>query len=280
MKRCISVLLLCALALLGLTACKASEKIGISYGETYQITNEKLKKYETLEWASADTEIAEVQHGKITGVGAGTTLITAESAGKEVAEFTVTVTIVPITGIVLSSRASEITESEKIKLEYTLFPENASDFGLSWKSADESIATVDEAGVITAVAPGQTTISISTKDSVIDTCAVTVSQKSAYERLSQKEQAFVDLAMKYLDTFKNPDSVIIKGIEEATLEHSWAVEVSAQNGFGGNSTTIYMLDDTFGFWNWKSFDIDLELEITPDASYDLSLINDAIDELR
>ena len=166
------------------------------------------------------------------------------------------------------------------KLEYTLFPEDASDVGLSWKSADEAVATVDASGVVTGIAPGQTTISISTEDGVIDTCSVTVKQKPAYERLSKKEKAFVDLAMKHLDAFKNPDSVIIKEIQEATLDNTWTVKVSAQNGFGGNTTTVYMLDDNFGFWNWGSFDIDVDLNITPDETYDIQLINDAIDELR
>ena len=41
-----------------------------------------------------------------------------------------------------------------------------------------------------------------------------------------------------------------------------------------------MLDDNFGFWNWGSFDIDVDLNITPDETYDIQLINDAIDELR
>lgn len=280
MKRFTALLLLCALLLLSLTACATKEKIDLPYGEKYQVANEKLEKYQSLDWKSADTEIAEVQYGQITGVGAGTTLVTAEANGKKIAEITVRVTIVPITGIVLSSRACEITEEEKLKLEYTLFPDNSSDFGLSWKSADETVATVDASGVITGITPGQTTISISTEDGVIDTCSVTVKQKPAYERLSKKEKAFVDLAMKHLDAFKNPDSVIIKEVEEATLDNTWTVKVSAQNGFGGNNTTVYMLDDTFGFWNWGSFDVDLDLNITPDDSYDIELINDAIDELR
>lgn len=280
MKRFTTLLLLCALLLLNLTACAVKEKIDLPYGEKYQVPNEKLEKYQSLDWKSADTEIAEVQYGQITGVGSGTTLVTAEANGKKVAEITVRVTIVPITGIVLSSRACEVTEEEKFKLEYTLFPDNASDFGLSWKSADETVATVDAFGVITGITPGQTTISISTEDGVIDTCSVTVKQKPAYERLSKKEKAFVDLAMKHLDTFKNPDSVIIKEVQEATLNNTWTVKVSAQNGFGGNTTTVYMLDDNFGFWNWGSFDIDLDLNITPDDSYDIELINDAIAELR
>lgn len=280
MKRLIAFLLLCVLLLLSFTACTVKESVELLYGDTYQITNDGLKKYEALEWKSSDLAIAEVQYGQITGVGAGTALITAQADGKTVAELTVTVKTIPITGIVLSSRMCDLTEEGSLKHEYTLFPEEASDCGLTWKSTDETIATVDESGTIIGIAPGQATISLSTKNGVMDTCTVTVSQKPAYERLSQKERAFVDLALEYLNSFKNPDSVVIKEIEEGSLPNTWVVTVSAQNGFGGNSIDTYMLDDSFGFWNWGSLDIDLELDITPDKSYNISLINEAIGELR
>lgn len=155
MKRFAAILLLCALMLVSLSACAVKETVALTYGEKYQITNKKLDRYENLDWSSSDASIAEVQYGRISAVGAGTTLITAEADGKEVAEFTVKVSIVPITGIVLSAKATEVTEEETFKLEYTLFPEDASDVGLSWKSADEAVATVDASGVVTGIAPGQ-----------------------------------------------------------------------------------------------------------------------------
>ena len=126
MKRFAAILLLCAMMLVSLSACAVKETVALTYGEKYQITNKKLDRYENLDWSSSDASIAEVQYGRISAVGAGTTLITAEADGKEVAEFTVKVSIVPITGIVLSAKATEVTEEENFKLEYTLFPEDAS----------------------------------------------------------------------------------------------------------------------------------------------------------
>ena len=143
MKKFLALLSLCALIVLNFTACTVKEQIDLTYGEEYQIQNEKLEKYDALEWASSDTTIAEVREGQITAVGAGTALVTAEANDKEVAEFTVKVSTIPITAIILSSKAGEVTEGETFKLGYTLVPENASEIGLTWKSADEKVATVD-----------------------------------------------------------------------------------------------------------------------------------------
>lgn len=275
MKKFLALLSLCALIVFNLTACTVKEQIDLTYGEKYQIQNEKLEKYDSLEWTSSDTAIAEVQNGQITAVGAGTTLVTAEANNKEVAEFTINVTTIPITAIVLSSKVGEVTEGEKFKLGYTLAPENASDIGLTWKSADEKVATVDASGVVTGVAPGQTTVLLSTEDGIIDTCSVTVTQKSAYERLSVDERAFFDVFLGFVDNFKNPSSIIIKGVQNA-FGDTWIAEVSAQNGYGGNGTTRYWIDKTVGIWDMDDLGLNFEYEVDP--SYNVDLLNEALRE--
>jgi len=58
----------------------------------------------------------------------------------------------------------------------TCTPDTASDLTVSWASSDTAIATVDNAGLVTAVAAGTATITASSNDesSVIASCAVTV----------------------------------------------------------------------------------------------------------
>ena len=57
-----------------------------------------------------------------------------------------------------------VNVGEKLAIEYTIQPENATDKSLTWESSDPAIATVDNAGVVTAVAPGKVTISAATTD--------------------------------------------------------------------------------------------------------------------
>lgn len=150
-----------------------------------------LNAYEELVWDSDSVDVVEVDSGTVTGVAPGTAIVTASADGKVVAEYTITVVTIPVTSIVLSTNSCEIVEEESFQLSYTLFPENASDYGLTWKSADENVAIIAADGKITAKAPGQTTISISNQEGFIATCSVTVTQKAAYERLSEQDTEMV-----------------------------------------------------------------------------------------
>ena len=185
---------------------------------------------------------------------------------------------VKITSIVLSTNSCELTEDETYKLEYTLFPEGVKDEGLVWKSANAAVAEVDQFGIIKALSAGQTTITLSTPEGVVATCAVTVNLKPAYDRLEQHEKAFVDTCLKHINQFKNPDSLVIKAIEDN--DGSWIVKYSAQNGFGGNTVSIKYLSEDSGFWDWEDLGLSLNMTITPDDSFDIDLINQAINEKR
>lgn len=278
MKR-IAALMLAAALCVSLCACGViKENVECVYGESYTIDNEKLANYDDLQWESTDAEIADIQNGKITGNGPGNAVISATSGDKKVAEYNVTVTIVPITGIVLSTNACEMVEGETYQLSYTLFPEDASDYGLKWASANQATATVDSAGKISAIAAGQTTISVANSSGLVTTCSVTVLEKPAYERLSEKEKAFLNCVLEHIDQFKNRDSVEIRAVEENG--ESWITEISAQNGFGGRNLSVYYLNDSWGFWNWESFDMEEEVDITPDESFNIALLNEALDDLR
>lgn len=74
----------------------------------------------------------------------------------------------------LSTNTCEIVQDETYKLSYVVFPENASTDELVWKSADESVATVEQDGTIYAKAVGQTTITVSDGTQVFSSCSVTV----------------------------------------------------------------------------------------------------------
>ena len=74
--------------------------------------------------------------------------------------------IVPIliTSIELDVTSSELIEGETLQLTATVLPDNADDKTLVWSSSDESVATVDNNGLVTAIAPGAATITAMTTD--------------------------------------------------------------------------------------------------------------------
>ena len=102
----------------------------------------------------------------------GTATITA-TADNVTTTCIVTITQ-PVTGVVLDQTKAELEVSETLTLVATVLPENATDKSVVWTSDKDSIATVTD-GVVTAVAPGIATITVTTVDGNHSaTCVITV----------------------------------------------------------------------------------------------------------
>ena len=82
---------------------------------------------------------------------------------------------VAVTGVELNKESTSLEVGETETLVATVAPANATNKAVTWASDDETVATVDEDGVVTAVAEGTTTITVTTVDgSFTDDCEVTV----------------------------------------------------------------------------------------------------------
>lgn len=188
--------------------------------------------------------------------------------------------------IALSTNQCEIVESETYSISFSLYPEGVEDDGIKFKSEDEAVATVDENGTITGVSPGQTTISVSASNGTTELCYVTVLERSAYERLTTSEKKFVDTISKYIYMFKNPESLRIQGIMNISTSDSRAyiVDITAQNSFGGNTMSSFLLCDGAAIEGYEGysnglFDMGTYLALGNDSGYDLALINEALNDL-
>ncbi|MDR9857582.1 S-layer homology domain-containing protein [Paenibacillus sp. VCA1] len=84
-----------------------------------------------------------------------------------------------VTGVTLDSKNLELTVGGATQtLIATVEPADAADRSVTWKSSDETVATVDRNGVVTPVGPGNATITVETTDgSFKDTAAVHVADK-------------------------------------------------------------------------------------------------------
>ena len=104
----------------------------------------------------ADESIAKLEGNKLVAVSDGTTKITATSGiVKTSAKVTVGKAIESIT---LDSNEGVLTVGNTHTIKATVFPEDATDKAVTWKSSDESIATVDAEGNVTAKDTGNATI--------------------------------------------------------------------------------------------------------------------------
>lgn len=115
-----------------------------------------------LKWESLNTSVATINaNGEITAIAPGTAIIRATLAGKT-AECTVKV-IVTLTGVEIAGDGNAIVYKNKTaKLNVELTPSNATEIPdtIIWTSSDESIASVDENGIVKGIEPGIAVITV------------------------------------------------------------------------------------------------------------------------
>ena len=84
-------------------------------------------------------------------------------------------TNIPVTGVSLNKASTTLTVGDTETLTATVAPEDATNKAVTWSSNDSTVATVDESGKVTAIAPGEATITVTTADgNHAATCTVIV----------------------------------------------------------------------------------------------------------
>ena len=136
-------------------------EVTINRKNTFQLTASITPQNATNKmttWATSDKDVAQVDStGKVTGVGAGTTTITA-TAGQKSATCEVTV-VVLMDGIALNHTELAIDKGRTEQLTAKITPEDTTDNkAITWTSSDSEIASVDAAGKVTAHKVGKVDI--------------------------------------------------------------------------------------------------------------------------
>lgn len=140
-----------------------TQQLQIEYSADDKATEEKIAEAAeklTLEWTSSNEDVATVdENGMVTAVGAGEADITASIKDANISSTThVKVVILP-TDVDAPDALELYTNGENEKeLNAKIVPEDATEVKLAYTSSDEGIATVDENGLVTAVADGECTI--------------------------------------------------------------------------------------------------------------------------
>ena len=141
-----------------------------AWGETVQLAAEAIDENghavagAEFSWESSDAGVATVDaSGLVTGVAEGVATITA-SAGSASGSAVATV-MQPVASVVVAPPKATITAlGDTLRLAALAFDENGHAVAgaeFSWASGDNSVATVDAGGLVTAVAEGTATITAS-----------------------------------------------------------------------------------------------------------------------
>ena len=126
-------------------------------------------------WHSDAPDICEVStDGRVTAKAAGHAIITATAGGVSTS-CNVTVAV-PVTSLSLDKDTLRLAVGASNTLTASVLPEDATDKAIIWTSSDPAVATVDENGVVKAIAKGTATITATAADDrdVEAACTVTV----------------------------------------------------------------------------------------------------------
>lgn len=158
----------------------ASMKVGDTKTITATIDPENATNKEITTISDNEKVATFGSDGKITAIGAGTANVTVTTVdGGFAASCVVTVSeaTVAVTGVTIEPTTASIEVGKTTKLTATVAPDNATDKSVTYKSSDETKATVASDGTITAVAVGTADITATTMDGAkIAVCTITVTE--------------------------------------------------------------------------------------------------------
>lgn len=162
--------------------------ITIYTGETYTLVatvKPDNATDKTVNWTSTNEEIASVdENGKVTAVKKGVATILAK-AGNRTAECRVVVKV-PVSSIELNKSELTLYEGEEEYLSATIYPEEASDETIIWRSSDYTIANLYSNGKVIALKGGVATITAKAGDKTAE-CKVTVCTHVSSVQLDKTE---------------------------------------------------------------------------------------------
>ena len=160
------------------------DKLELVQGKKTQLKATVLPKNATNKkviWSSSDPSTASVdQNGNVTAKSAGNATITVTTEDGGYTDFCQVIVEgnISVKSVTLDKDKLNLVEGRVAKLTATVLPENATNKNVTWKSSDESVATVDQNGNVKVISEGNATIIVITQDgSKIATCEVVVTKE-------------------------------------------------------------------------------------------------------
>ncbi len=200
--------------------------------------------YDSARWASSNNAVVTVtasgnNTATVRGVAAGTANVRVTVGGKS-AICNVTVTDsstmrVEVSEVNLSKQAitlAGVGETETLTAE--VLPANATDKTVTWKSTQQSVATVDQTGLVTAVAAGKAIIQ-ATAGKITASCLVTVNGSST-------DTPVEELYVEKIQTLVNRETPFIMAMDASavpSIERARATQNLYYLDFDGQQRDVF-----------------------------------------
>ncbi len=121
----------------------------------------------SVTWASSNTSVATVSNGLVTAIAEGNATITVTTVDGDytaTSSATVSIVFIPETGVILDQATLALNVGGSAQLKETVLPANATDKSVTWSSSNESIATVSNTGLVSAISNGNATITVTSNN--------------------------------------------------------------------------------------------------------------------
>lgn len=214
-------------------------ELEIYNGESYTLQATVLPEdtsNKSLSWASSNTAVATVdENGTITPVKAGTTTITATSMDGTGIKCSCQVTVLQRSeSITLDAESAFLYIGDKKQLTATILPADATNQKVVWSSSDDTIASVDQEGLVTALKVGKVQITATAEEGALKAvCEVEVAAFVSGIKFDKNE-----LELYNGDTYTLQASILPEDANNKTLSWSSSSPTIATVDENGTITAI------------------------------------------
>ncbi len=196
-----------------------TESCNVGVGQNVQLTaiaNIELERTKGVEWQSSDTNIATVDSaGTVQGIKGGNVIIYCIAKDDETIKAQCEVQVIQmVESVTLNYTTKELYAGQTFLLSPSILPANANDKSVKWQSSHDSVATISEDGVVSAVGYGKVTITCTATDAntAKATCIVTVYEKISSitlnrSSLSLEEEQYGKLTATVVPTIDNTKGI-------------------------------------------------------------------------
>ena len=151
-----------------------------------------------------------------------------------------------VENVTLDMSTATLDVNGTLRLVVTIDPEDAYNQNVRWKSSDTSVATVSDAGVVSAKAPGTTTIIVTTEDGGFTaTCIVTVIRQVVGITISPKPLSLTEGKKEVLTAIFTPSDASNQTVNWsssnstiAEVDHNGVVTAISAGATGTATATI------------------------------------------
>ncbi len=159
----------------------------------------------------------------------------------------------PVNGIILNKTAGRVAVGETAQLIGAARPSNALDTSLTWSSSDETIATVDENGLVAGISAGKATITVKSNETgITNECVITVVELTGEQSVAYTVSAKSDSLIKFNPALPAQTAEVVTTMSGGS---------SIKGMTAGDGCIYYITDENYSYYLYR-FDL-LTQQVTP-----------------